>query len=306
MKLSFEVLETLDAIDRAGTFAGAAEWLHRVPSALSYQVQKLETDLGVALFDRSGRRARFTHAGRVLVEEGRRLLQRAEELERKAKRVHRGWEPELRICIDEILPLDAMWAFIREFYEMNMDTRLHLSREALAGTWDALVNRRADIVVGAAGDLPPMHNLVARPIGSMKHVFAVSPGHPLAQHQEPLTLETISRYRCAIVGDTSKEPDSRSGANAIARHSITLPTLDSQLSAQIEGLAVGVLPECVAAAPIEQGRLIEKTVSGLPPATHYYLAWREDEGGPAMRWWIERLDRPDLMSHLIARDQVLA
>jgi DNA-binding transcriptional LysR family regulator len=74
MKLSFEVLEALDAIDRTGTFAEAAELLHRVPSSLSYLVQKLESDLDVALFDRTGRRARLTHAGRVVVEDGRRLL----------------------------------------------------------------------------------------------------------------------------------------------------------------------------------------------------------------------------------------
>lgn len=73
MKLSFEALEALDAIDRTGTFAEAAELLHRVPSALTYLVQKLESDLGVMLFDRSGRRAKLTHAGRIVVEEGRRL-----------------------------------------------------------------------------------------------------------------------------------------------------------------------------------------------------------------------------------------
>ena len=64
MKLSFEALEALDAIDRTGTFAEAAELLHRVPSALTYLVQKLESDLGVALFDRSGR-LRLNDAGRL-------------------------------------------------------------------------------------------------------------------------------------------------------------------------------------------------------------------------------------------------
>ncbi|WP_224024828.1 LysR family transcriptional regulator, partial [Burkholderia vietnamiensis] len=56
MKLSFEVMEALDAIDRTGTFAEAAVLLHRVPSALTYLVQKTESELGVTLFDRSGRR----------------------------------------------------------------------------------------------------------------------------------------------------------------------------------------------------------------------------------------------------------
>jgi DNA-binding transcriptional LysR family regulator len=51
MNLSFEVLRALDAIDRTSTFAGAAETLRKVPSSLTYLVQKLELDLGVKLFD---------------------------------------------------------------------------------------------------------------------------------------------------------------------------------------------------------------------------------------------------------------
>ena len=57
MKLSLDGLLVLDAIARKGSFAAAAEELHRVPSAITYTVQKLEQDLGVTLFDRSGHRA---------------------------------------------------------------------------------------------------------------------------------------------------------------------------------------------------------------------------------------------------------
>ena len=149
MKLSFEALEALDAIDRTGTFAEAAELLHRVPSALTYLVQKLESDLDVALFDRSGRRAKLTHAGRVVVEEGRRLLHAAEQLELKALRAQQGWETEVRICIDEILPFEALWPYVHTFYGLEMNTRLRLSTEVLGGTWDALISRRADLVDGA-------------------------------------------------------------------------------------------------------------------------------------------------------------
>jgi DNA-binding transcriptional LysR family regulator len=45
MNLSFEVLQILDAIDRTGTFASAAETPHKVASSLTYLVQKLELDL---------------------------------------------------------------------------------------------------------------------------------------------------------------------------------------------------------------------------------------------------------------------
>ena len=54
MKLTLDGLEVLDAIDRRGSFAAAAEELHRVPSAITYSVQQMEESLDIALFDRRG------------------------------------------------------------------------------------------------------------------------------------------------------------------------------------------------------------------------------------------------------------
>ncbi|WP_230369313.1 LysR family transcriptional regulator [Paludibacterium denitrificans] len=60
MKLSPDALLVLDAIARNGSFSAAAEELHRVPSTITYTIQKLEQDLDIAIFDRSGHRARLT------------------------------------------------------------------------------------------------------------------------------------------------------------------------------------------------------------------------------------------------------
>jgi len=81
MPLSLDALQTLDAIARNGSFARAAAELHRVPSALTYTIQQLETDLGLTLFNREGRRAVLTAAGHELLNEGRILLKVAADLE---------------------------------------------------------------------------------------------------------------------------------------------------------------------------------------------------------------------------------
>ncbi|AXL50229.1 LysR family transcriptional regulator [Paraburkholderia caffeinilytica] len=295
MNLSFEVLQVLDAIDRTGTFASAAETLHKVPSSLTYLVQKLELDLGVKLFDRSGRRATLTHAGRVVVEEGRRLLEAAEDLERKAKRIQHGWESDLHIAVDEIIPFELLWRHVDQFYKLGLDTRLRLSKEVLGGSWDALLTRRADLIVGAAGDPPPIPNLVAKPIGSLRHVFVVAPHHPLASVAEPLTLDIVARHRAVAIGDTSRKLAPRTIAIAANQEVLTVPTLEAKLAAQIKGLAAGTIPECLAVEPLLQGELVKKEVLGMRDVTHFYLAWRDDESGKALRWWVEQLDRPDLI-----------
>lgn len=77
----------LDAIDRRGSFAAAAEELHRLPSAICYAIQKIEDVLQIRIFDRSGHRARLTETGRSLLDEGRHLLAHAHGIE---ERVHPG------------------------------------------------------------------------------------------------------------------------------------------------------------------------------------------------------------------------
>ena len=113
MRLSLDALATLDAIARKGSFAAAAEELHRVPSPVTYVVQKLEQDLGLPIFDRSGHRAKLTPEGTELLREGRHLLRAAGELEERMQRLARGWESELAITADEIIPIERMFPWSR-------------------------------------------------------------------------------------------------------------------------------------------------------------------------------------------------
>jgi len=149
MRLTLDALQVLDAIERRGSFAAAAEELFRVPSAMTYTVQKLEQDLGVTLFDRSGHRAKLTPAGEELLKEGRHLLRAANDLECRVKRVATGWEAELNIAYDDVLPATRLLPLIAEFYRAASGTRLRIASEVLGGCWDALVSGRADLVIAA-------------------------------------------------------------------------------------------------------------------------------------------------------------
>ena len=91
--ITLDALQALDAIDRRGSFAKAAEELEKATSALSYTVQKLEEQLGVTLFQRQGRRSVLTPSGRLLLEEGRKILVATTYLADQVKELATGWEP---------------------------------------------------------------------------------------------------------------------------------------------------------------------------------------------------------------------
>lgn len=122
----------MDAIDRRGSFAAAADELGRVPSALSYTMQKLEEELDVVLFDRSGHRTKFTNVGRMLLERGRVLLEAADKLTTDAEALSRGWETHLTIVTEALVPTPDLFPLIEKLATKS-NTQLSIITEVLAG-----------------------------------------------------------------------------------------------------------------------------------------------------------------------------
>jgi len=290
LRLTLDALQVLDAIERRGSFAAAGEELHRTTSTLSYTVKKLEDDLGVQVFDRSGHRAVLTEAGRLLLDEGRAVLDAATAVERRLRTLGQGWEAELAIASNELVPIEPLLEAVHEFYAAGHPTRIRLLSEVLGGVWDALVTQRADIAlteVGAAGALGISH----RPLGSVAFVFAVAPDHPLAGEPQPIKLAAIRRHRVVAVADSSRAAPARSSGVTGAVDVLTVASLQAKLSAQLRGLGVGFLPANMAAEAIAQGRLVPLRVAAPKPRVALSVAWRAQGAGPATLWFVERLQR---------------
>jgi DNA-binding transcriptional LysR family regulator len=300
VKISLDGLLVLDAIARKGSFAAAAEELHRVPSAITYTVQKVEQDLNIQVFDRSGHRARLTAAGEELLKEGRYLLRAAADLESRVQRVARGWETELRIALDELVPVAKLFPLIAEFYREGSGTRLRISAEVLGGCWDALVSGRADLIVAAPGDPPSEGGLAIRPFGSVEWVFAVAPEHPLATAPDPIASADILSHRAVVLADTSRNLPPRTTGLLTGQDTLTVPTIRAKIEAQAAGLGVGYLPAQLAQPEIEAGRLIAKQVEEPKPALPMSIAWRPRDAGKALKWWAARLEDERVRMALLA------
>lgn len=175
MRVNFDVLMILDALDRHGSFATAAESLYKTPAALSYMIQKLESDLNIVLLDRSGHRAKFTDTGRLMLEKGRQLLSAARDLEKQAQQLSAGWERELAIALDASFPFSALLPLIAEFYAQNPQTRLNFSHHTLAGSWEELTHHGADIILGAINEPPTSAEWSWQTLGALDNIFVVAP-----------------------------------------------------------------------------------------------------------------------------------
>ena len=299
MRISLDALQLLDAIDTRGSFAAAAAALHRVPSALTHAIKKLEEGLAVTLFVRQGRRAVLTPAGTLLLEEGRHLLSAAGELECRVKRIATGWENELRIAVESVLDLNALWPLIAAFYREMSGTRLRLSSEVLGGCWDALATRRADLAIGAPRDMPPGGGYRNRAFGNAAFVFAVAPNHPLAQAREPLPPAEILKHRAVVIADTSRQLLARSAGLLSGQDTLVVPDFSAKLAAQMAGLGVGHLPLPLAAPDIAAGRLVVRRTREARPNLPLHIAWRSDHEGLALEWFLEKLEDRALCARLL-------
>lgn len=288
--INLDALIVLDSIARRGSFAAAAKELHRVPSSITYAIQKLEENLGVTLFDRRGHRAHLTPAGKALLHDGRDLLALADGVERNIKRVASGWEAELRIAVGDLMPYAKMIDLCEAFYEVAPDTRLRLSNEVLGGTWDALVSGRADLVIGAPGDGPSGGGYAMHPLGEAEFVFVVAPHHPLAEQAEPLTNDLIRKYRAVAAADSSRNLAPRTVALLPGQQVLTVADLHQKCDAQKRGLGVGHLPRHLIEDDISAGHLlVKKTEDGAFTRHMLYYAWSTRHQGKALAWFKQQM-----------------
>ncbi|WP_018508505.1 LysR family transcriptional regulator [Thiobacillus thioparus] len=301
MPLTLEALSILDAIDRKGSFARAAEELGRAPSSLTYAVQQIEAELDALLFDRSGHRARFTPAGRLLLEEGRALLGAAHALENKTRQVAGGWEPQFTLAVEGILPVAPLLPVLDAFYRQGRSTEIRLRHEVLAGSWDALASGCADLAI-AGGDAPAGSGIRSRPLGSIEFVFCVAPQHPLAGLGKPLTQTDIAAHRAVVIADTARNLPLRSAGWLAQQSRLTMADLPGKLAAQQAGLGVGSLPRWLAEREVAAGRLVRCEWEGGNPRETLHLAWRSGEAGRALDWFMRALAKPEVFAGVVDAD----
>ncbi len=289
--ITLDALKVLDAIERKKSFAAAADELFRVPSAISYTVNKLEEDLDIALFDRSKRKARLTPVGKMLIEQGRLILKATDELTHMAKQSAKGWELELRICIDSILLFQPIYALIAQFQQEYPWINIRVTEEVFGGTWDSLNAGRSDLIIGATGE-PYNSDFALYNLGKVDFVFAVAKDHPLIKAQQPLSNEMIKKYPSVVVADSSRHLPGRSAGLLDGQSRLTVPSVEKKIEAHILGLGVGFLPIHRIKNQLASGQLVTLALEESENRnSDLCMAWRKDNQGKALAWFVNNIQQ---------------
>ncbi|WP_394250350.1 LysR family transcriptional regulator [Vibrio profundi] len=286
--ITLEALHILDAIDRRGSFASAANELDRAPSSLSYQIQKLEQDLDIMIFDRSGHKANFTEAGKLILEQGRVILSATERLVTDASILANGWELDLTIAFDGIIPVENFFNLVDELGKISK-TRVRLQEEILAGCWEALTDDRADLLVCPKSDSIP-NDIKAETIGKLSMMWVAATDHYVHKRAGEFDQAARESYRVIAIADTARDQPSLTVNILEKQPRLTVTNFHTKIEALKSGLGIGTLPTTVAIPLIESGQL--KAIEGTEQQSiDIILAWRRNKIGDAKSWCIQHLKK---------------
>ncbi|NIY81895.1 LysR family transcriptional regulator [Vibrio hepatarius] len=286
--ITLEALHILDAIDRRGSFASAANELDRAPSSLSYQIQKLEQDLDIMIFDRSGHKANFTDAGKLILERGRTILSATQKLVNDASLLANGWELDITLAFDGIIPIENFFNLVDELGKLS-STRIKLQEEILAGCWESLNDGRSDLLICPKMDILP-HDVKAETIGSMEMVWVAATDHYVHKRSGEFNDDARAKYRVIAIADTAREQPPISVNITQKQPRLTVTNFAAKVAALEKGLGIGTLPRERAEKLIEQGTIKRIAGSEAQPI-EVILAWKRNKIGEAKSWCIQYLKK---------------
>lgn len=174
-------LRHLIALAESGSFARAAAACHLTQPALSRSIKALEHRLGVALFDRLGKRAELTPAGRETLEGARQLVLDAQDIRERTRALAQGRAGKLRVGMGSGPGAMLMTPLLTQVATRRPEWRVEVARGATELLVQRLVERTLDALVVDVRSLQPAPHLEVTQVYDMRGAFMVRPGHALAR-----------------------------------------------------------------------------------------------------------------------------
>jgi DNA-binding transcriptional LysR family regulator len=288
MKTTLEQWAVLAAVVDRGGFAQAAQALHRSQSAVSYAVARLQEALDVPLLAIEGRRAVLTPHGRTLLKRARVLLKDLDTLERLARNLKQGWEPQLDLVVDAAFPRGRLMKIVAELQQSCPSTQMQLSDAVLSGAEEAIIEARADVVVTTR--VPP--GFLGDFLMDVSFVAVAHPAHELFSIDHPLTTDDLTRHVQVVVRDSGvRHPRDEGWLGAERR--CTVSSVEASLATILAGLAYAWLPEHVVAEHLRRGELraLPLAAGGSRSISLHLVLVRPELAGPAARAAVECFQR---------------
>ncbi|NJL83603.1 MAG: LysR family transcriptional regulator [Chloroflexaceae bacterium] len=194
---TLDQLRILKAIAAEGSFKRAADSLYVSQPAVSLQVQNLEKQLNVPLFDRGGRRAQLTEAGHLLLSYGERIITLCQETCRAIEDLQNLQGGTLIIGASQTTGTYLLPRMIGLFRQRYPDVSVQLQVHSTRRTSWAVANGQVDVAI-IGGEVPPelQETLEIVPYAEDELALILPIFHPLAKES---TIQKEDLYKLSFI-----------------------------------------------------------------------------------------------------------
>lgn len=192
--MKLQQLRYIVEVQRRGlNVSEAAESLYTSQPGISKQVKLLEEELGVAIFERSGKRfVGVTEPGEAILKIAAGILREAENLRRVGSEFSGGSAGRLVLAATHTQARYALPIVVRDFVAQHPDVRLEMHQGSPTQIAEWVAGGEADLGI-ATESLDQYPQLVTLPVRQWSHCVIVPEGHPLTEKQ-PLTLQELAQW----------------------------------------------------------------------------------------------------------------
>jgi DNA-binding transcriptional LysR family regulator len=258
-------------------FARAAARLHIEQSPLSRIIKELEYRLGVQLFERTTRSTRLTWAGKVLLEEARRIFAVVDQAKASVKSAAAGYQGRIRVALSDGIPQARISALLAQCREEEPEVDICLSEVTFTEQVRGLNNDMFDI--GFAQSDQVGDGLVAEPVWFDPLVVAVPARHPLLSYRR-IPLEEIVRYPLVLCdpqvceGFWQQLQQVLGSVEAQLTIADRVPTLDLMMALVAAGYGLG-FSSLARIGELNNPDVVARQLAGSPALLTTYLIKRE-------------------------------
>lgn len=290
--LTLDQVQVFLSVVETGSFSAAARVLNRTQSAVTYAVQRLEEQCGMALFDREGYRPELNEAGRALLPRARRIAEAVGALRMEARGMAGGLEPELSLVVDAMFPMAVLLEALKGFraHYPTVQTRLYVETLSRAARQVSDGGCALGIVVASGTDTSVLTRM---PLLEVELVLVAAPTHPLAGRTGPVPSADLRDHVQLVLTERSGPGAPDRGVHATQTWRIG--DLGAKLAMLRAGLGFGSMPLHMVETDLAKGelvRIVPEDWDGrargvtLPMCAVHRT---RDALGPATRWMADHL-----------------
>lgn len=277
-----EEAKALTAIVETGSYKAAARKLHKVQSALSYAIKKLEQNLGFKIFEKNQNQIKLSNAGKIVYNKVLSIIKINQEIEKFTNVLNQGIESKLTVAVAAVTPIPILINILQQFNCQFPQTQIELKITTFEEPLDYLMNGEADLSISSSNESPA--NTEKIHWTNIEFLAVASTEHPASldgiNEEDLLTMVNL------VVGGrktfAKKNPVNLSD-NANIWH-LTDFLLKKEFL--LHGLGWGYMPKMLITRELSEGLLVEIKAKNIM-RKELFLSKRKDQiQGPAaiMLW----------------------